>query len=48
MDVCHLKNSELEPQFQKYKSRVVLRSDIVNMMQALKQYLQNNIHHHHK
>ena len=29
MDVCHLKNSELEPQFQKYKSRVVLRGDIV-------------------
>ena len=29
MDLCHLKNSELEPQFQKYKSRVVLRGDIV-------------------
>ena len=29
MDICHLKNSELEPQFQKYKGRVVLRSDIV-------------------
>ena len=29
MDVCHLKNSELEPQFQKYKVRVVLRGDIV-------------------
>ena len=29
MDVCHLKNSELEPQFPKYKSRVVLRGDIV-------------------
>ena len=28
MDVCHLKNSELEPQFQKYKGRVVLRGDI--------------------
>ena len=25
MDLCHLKNSELEPQYQKYKSRVVLR-----------------------
>ena len=24
MDVCHLKNSELEPQYQKYKGRVVL------------------------
>ena len=29
MDLCHIKNSELEPQFQKYKGRVVLRGDIV-------------------
>ena len=29
MDLCHLKNSELEPQSQKYKGRVVLRGDIV-------------------
>ena len=29
MDICRLKNSELEPTFQKYKGRVVLRSDIV-------------------
>ena len=29
MDLCHLKNSELEPQFQKYKGRVVLQGDIV-------------------
>ena len=29
MDICHLKNSEVEPQFQKYKGRVVLRGDIV-------------------
>ena len=28
MDICHLKNSEFEPQFQKYKGRVVLRGDI--------------------
>ena len=27
MDVCHLRNAELEPQFQKYKGRVVLRGD---------------------
>ena len=26
---CHLKNSELEPKFQKYKGRVVPRGDIV-------------------
>ena len=24
MDICHLKNAELEPKFQKYKGRVVL------------------------
>ena len=29
MDICHLKNSELEPKFKKYKGRVVLRGDIV-------------------
>ena len=29
MDLCHLKNSELEPQFQKYEGRVALRGDIV-------------------
>ena len=30
MDLCHLNNSELEPQFQKYKGRVVLRGDSLN------------------
>ena len=29
MDICHLENSELEPQDQKYKGIVVLRGDIV-------------------
>ena len=29
MDVCHLKNAELEAKHQKYKGRVVLRRDIV-------------------
>ena len=29
VDLCHLKNSELEPQYQKYKGRVVLRGDIL-------------------
>ena len=29
MNLCHLKNSELEPNFKKYKGRVVLRGDIV-------------------
>ena len=29
MDLCHLRNSELERQHQKYKGRVLLRGDIV-------------------
>ena len=29
MDICHLKNSDLEAKHQKYKGRVVLRGDIV-------------------
>ena len=29
MDLCHFKNSGLEPKFQKYKGRVVLRGGIV-------------------
>ena len=29
MDLCHLKNSELEPQHQKYKGRVVFRGGVV-------------------
>ena len=27
MDLCHLQKSELEPQYQKYKGRVVLRGE---------------------
>ena len=29
MDICHLTNAEVEPKYQKYKGRVVLRGDIV-------------------
>ena len=29
MDLCHLKNSELELQYQKYKDKVLFRGDIV-------------------
>ena len=29
MDICHLKSKEFELKYQKYKGRVVLRSDIV-------------------
>ena len=49
MDLCHQKNSELEPQFQKYKGRVVLRGDIVKAptLEPM-QYLLNRAHQHHK
>ena len=30
MNICHLKNAELEPKLQKCNGRVVLRGDIVN------------------
>ena len=29
LDICHLKNAELDAKHQKYKGRVVLRGDIV-------------------
>ena len=29
MDICHLKNAELETKHQKYKGRIVLRGDSV-------------------
>ena len=29
MDICHLKNAELEAKHHKYKGRIVLRGDIV-------------------
>ena len=38
MDICHLKNAELEAKHQKYKGRVVLRGDIVKDDLGLTQY----------
>ena len=38
MDVCHLKNCELEAKHQKYKVQVVLRGDIVKDDSGLPQY----------
>ena len=32
MDICHLKNAELEAKHQKYKGRVVLQGDIVTQV----------------
>ena len=54
MDICHLKNAELEAKHQKYKGRVVLRGDIVKdnsgslTIRALMQYSLNKDHQHHK
>ena len=48
IDICHLKNSELEPQHQKYQGRVVLWGDIVKDDQDFVQYLLNKDHQHLK
>ena len=48
MDLCHLKYSELEPQFQKYKGRVVLRRDIVKTTPEPLQCSLNRAHKHHE
>ena len=41
MNICHLKNAELEAKHQKYKGRVVLRGDIVKKILDLMQYSLN-------
>ena len=41
MDICHLKNAELEATHQKYKGRVVLRGDIVKDDSTLNKDLQH-------
>ena len=49
MDICHLKNAELEAKHQKYKGRVVLRGDIVKKtIRGLMQYSLNKDYQHHK
>ena len=48
MDICHLKNAELEAKHQKYQGRVVLRGDIVKTIRGLMQYSPNKDHQHHK
>ena len=48
MDICHLKNAELEAKHQKYKGQVVLRGDIVKGDSGLLQYSLNKDHHHLK
>ena len=48
MDLCHLRNSELEAQSQNYKCRVVLRGDIVKDDSGLYAALLKRDHQHHK
>ena len=48
VDLCHLKILELEPQYQKYKSRVVPRGDIVKMILDRRLHLLSKDHQHHK
>ena len=48
MDICHLKNAELEAKHQKYKGRVVLRGDIVKDDSGLTQCSLNKDHQHLK
>ena len=48
MDLFNLKNSELDPQFQKYKSRVVLRGDIVKDDSGSYAVFTEQDHRHHK
>ena len=48
MDICHLKNAELEAKHQKYKGRVVIRGDIVKDDSFLTQYSLNKDFRHLK
>ena len=48
MDICHLKNAELETEHQKYKGRVVLRGVLWLTILDLMQYSLNKDHQHHK
>ena len=48
MDICHLKNSELKPRFQKSKDKVVLRGDIVRDDSVSHTVVQSKVYHRHK
>ena len=50
MDICHLKNAELQKKHQKYKGRIVCtaRRHCEKTIQTLMQYSQNKDHQHHK
>ena len=48
MDICHPKNAQLEPTFQKYKCRVLLREDTVEDDSGAMQSLLNKTRLRHK
>ena len=48
MDICHLKNAELEAKHQKFKGRVVLETILWKMILDLMQYSLNKDHQHLK
>ena len=48
MDLCHLKNAELEKKHQKYKGRIILRGDFVKTILAPMQCSLNKDHQHLK
>ena len=48
MDICHLKNAEMEAKHQKYQGRDVLWGDIVKVIQDLTQYSLNKDHQYLK
>ena len=45
MDICHLKNAELEAKHQKWKGRIVLRGDILKDNSGSTQYLLKDFQH---
>ena len=48
MDICHLKNAELETKHQQYKGRAVLRGDNVKDDSGSKAVFTEQDHRHHK
>ena len=49
MDICRLKNSELEPKVKQYNGRVVCRGDIVKgWFRLLRRLSQSKVHRHQK
>ena len=48
MDICHLKNAELEAKPQKYQGRIVLRGDVVKDDSGSYAVFTEQGHQHHK